>query len=388
MLELIQSTILYVGLLVLLVWRCLFPWPKEKGWQDNINYITLLYMLVGALYLFELVEFSVTLVQDIKAAPATQRPPVIFRWLAIAAPIAIALCIALGWAQSREHLREIREGSSAIQHDRVLNMIALPAVYGVIIMGAMTSMYKWVLEESKGEVTAEIQAKAFAAHETCVFVADTYEAWALFQFGALVSEQLDLSLGRREFVATHSQDPHTPNVNVSISAMASMMWIGLTLFGAVCLLQAGWSLYLWYFQILEGSQGIEEYEASLTQFHLAGLVSSSGAIYNVVMFERTFGHFIEGFAPFFKFFSIKVIVFFAFWQAVILDLLRVVHILPYTEIQVKFLSSALMCLECLFCSIIHWMAWRAEEVWYEPENPDSERKPLMAGDSKNPFSPI
>mmetsp|Transcript_21414 Transcript_21414/g.59820 ORF Transcript_21414/g.59820 Transcript_21414/m.59820 type:complete len:399 (-) Transcript_21414:59-1255(-) len=395
MLDLLLAAVLYSGLLFLFVWRLLFDWPTEKSWKDWVNYITLLYILISGIYVVEFVELGVSVLRDVhtNAENAAVRPPMVLRVLAIASPVAVFLTISLAWYQSRSHMKEIRSGNAVLQHDRALNIIALPGVYSVIIMGGAASVYNLMWEEMMGRDTkpgwGDHKAMVFASYETCVFVADMYEAWALYQFGALASEKLEESIGQ-DTARAHSSGNKKPIAVVSISAVANVMWVGLSLFGVVCGLQAGVALYFWFFKIYGSTKGgLTEYEGNLHQFHLAGMVASAAAIYNVHKFESTFGHFIDGFAPFFKFLSVKAIVFFAFWQEGVLKVLRIVGIIPVTEVQLKLLQATLMTIECFFCGVMHYRAWHAQEVWYTDNDGDatSERKPILASSSSdtNPF---
>jgi len=407
----LQAAALYVGFFVILVWRFVFPWQTGKTWKKWFNHFTLLYALLGALYLWQLVMFIITAHKDWSTSRHfnTQRhhnstnstmkykyeymdfvdgerewPIQWLRCLVVSVPAVVLLIIVMTALQSRQHLIEIRQDSAQMQHDRVINILAMPAVYCVVAMSGLVRVYALVVEElivheghnvwTEWEVA---KATSFAEYATCVYVGDLYEAWALFQFSALTIELLQNALPeRQEALEDNGPSPFIGpsgiSPRLSMDAISSVMWLGTGLFIIVNMVQTGWSLYMWFFQ--NPADHWAEFEFTLSRFSYAGMVASAAAIYNVHIIERTFGYFIKGYSPFLKFLSVKILVFFAFWQGPCLVMLQSLSILPFTDVQLKLLQATLLVFECLLCACLHVFAWNAQEQWYAGVD---EKTPLM-----------
>lgn len=398
-----QSAVLYCGFLAILLWRCCFPWQTGKTWKKTFNHFTLLYILITCLYFFELVMFLITARKDYHASAeyavgfgkansignSTHQDAVYvngqrewpiywLRFLVMCVPVVVPLIILMTGLQSRQHLQEIRQDSAQWQHDRVINILALPAVYAVVVMSGLARVYELVVEElimetgnRKWTNWQEAKSTSFAEYETCIFVGDLYEAWALYQFGKLTIELLQNAMPDRHEEVEDSQS-HGPSSALSIQAISSVMWLGTGLFIMVNLVQTGWALYMWFFQ--NPTDHWTEFSYTLSRFSYAGMVASAAAIYNVHIVESTFGHFITGYNPFTKFLSVKILVFFAFWQGPILNIMRSIDIFNFTDVQMKLFQATLLVFECLFCACLHWFAWGSQEQWYAGVG---EKTPLL-----------
>mmetsp|Transcript_15061 Transcript_15061/g.34295 ORF Transcript_15061/g.34295 Transcript_15061/m.34295 type:complete len:468 (+) Transcript_15061:140-1543(+) len=454
-LDILQALILYLGLLILALWRFFVPLRegKQSPWR---NYLVGLYALVTALFVFEFVLFCFACYRDIAtqykmsasdaaslavastplaggrqnflqsvevfvnafagrhkphgngtsyngtlvpsgahalAAGGTNSasqllqgdevnwPVPYLRLLVLVCPIFFILTLTLCVLQSRHHLKEIMNGCAVAQHDRALNIIALPAVYSVMCFSALARLYILVTEEviaaeegGGAEDFTVTQSLAFARYETCLHIGDLYEAWALYQFGKLTCELLEGDF----FKETTSSSSHGVSAAEAVYAVSSVMWVGSWLFISVCLVQAGWTLFMWLFRPPQGDDAADYHEL-LKQFYFAGMVASAAAIYNVHVVERTFGQYIPGYAPLLKFLSVKLLVFFAFWQGAVVWCLEKAGILNFTEVQGRVFHVALLMIECFLASVVHWFAWDHREVWYATV-PDEDR---VKGDSES-----
>ena len=97
-------------------------------------------------------------------------------------------------------------------------------------------------------------------------------------------------------------------------------------------------------------------------FTVLGNVSVSIALYCLILFYIAAKEELEQFQPIAKFFSIKAILFFAFWQSVLIAILAHFGILSgigsWTEHQVAVLFQDLaICFEMFFLSILHIFAF-------------------------------
>lgn len=400
--NILQAAVLYVGFFAILGWRFFFPWQTGKTWRKWFNHFTLLYGLITILYIAELATFFFTAHKDLhstseyktKGSETTEEEGVLMfngkrewpihwlRWLVLCVPAIVPLIIFMTAMQSRQHLKEIQQDSAQLQHDRVINILALPAVYAVVTFSGLARVYSSVVDElhvkSSSEprrlAWSEAKASSFAEYETCLFVGDLYEAWALYQFGKLTVELLENALPedrRDDDDGGFSPSRGIPQ-GLSVQALSRVLWLGTGLFIAVNMVQAGWALYMWLFQ--DPALHWETFEFTLSRFSYAGLVASAAAIYNVHIIESTFGHFIKGYAPFLKFLSVKIIVFFAFWQGPTLSLMNSMGIFRFTDVQIKLLQAALIVFECLLCACLHVIAWGSQEQWYAGVG---EKTPLL-----------
>jgi len=403
-LDIIQIAVLYVALVVLWVWRMVFPWKTGENWRKCFNHVTLLYILVGLLYLSELSFFAMAAMKDIHSTREVSTnsrqsatlveafgmdgerewPIGWLRYMVLSVPAVVLLVILLSWHQNKQHLHEIRQDIAQWQHDRVISILALPMIYAVVTMAGMARVYELVVDESSRlqdgsrAVTSsswkQDKSLTLARWETCLYVGDLYEAWALFQFGKLTVELLQEHFPEEQ----DSRNPFDgPSRRVSMQAISSVMWLGTGMFIAVNAVQTGWALYMWLFE--DPAKDWEFFEFGLNRFSYAGLVASSAAIYNVHVVESTFGHYIDGYSPFTKFLSVKILVWFAFWQGPTLYALKYFHMLTLTDVQLRLFQSVLLVYECLFAACLHLIAWDVKEPWYARDN---EKAPLMDSDKK------
>mmetsp|Transcript_46481 Transcript_46481/g.104471 ORF Transcript_46481/g.104471 Transcript_46481/m.104471 type:complete len:406 (-) Transcript_46481:58-1275(-) len=391
------DVLLYVALLAIFAWRQISPWPCCQELRSYVDYVTFFYVLVSCLLVGETVVAIQAFVRIFHGSSHRDRFLAVL--LICALPIMYGM-LGTSWRLTRQHLAKMKLGTAAAKHERAVHIVALPSVYGLMALCSFVKLYNLVGEGASN--SKQEKGIAFARFETYLYVGDLYEAWALYQFGRLTLELLDETFEQRQALIAsgtssargRNDGRHSPgrrqdstrDVVLSFTAVSSLAWLGTWLLVVVCVVQAGYSLWLWCFHDLE--QQWEVFGGDFHKFSWAGMVASGAAIYNVHIIEQTFGHLMTGYNPLLKFLSVKFLVFFAFWQVKILMVLRSIHVLPLSDIEVKLLHAVLLVLECSATAVMHCWAWGADESWYlteEPAGSSGEKEPLVGTGSRRPL---
>jgi len=392
--------VLYVALLFLFIWRWFSGWRLCGAWLEYANYCALLYFVLVVLLVAAVAEFIQTAAE---ADPKTawHGSPDWFKYLIFGAPGAACITIAICGFQTSQHVAEIRSSRATLKHDRAVQIIALPAVYGVMAMNSMTRIFSLTSGVAfKGQDEKhhkQIEQLYISKSETCFWVGDLYEAWALYQFGKMTLDLIHSSLRRSHRSEVGEGSERLNPLLVAHSAVEAIAWLGVMLFLVVCVAQAGWSLYLLTFT--GPIEDYTDYNNQVAQFGAAGVVASCGAIYNVHIVESTFHMYFEGYRPLLKFITVKIIVSFAFFQKGIYFCLKAFQatlpgtaqgliskvpligtILDLSENNFELFYDALILYECILIALLHIWGWSAYEDWYledNEEDEEGERKPLM-----------
>eukprot|EP00405_Crypthecodinium_cohnii_P042793 CAMPEP_0206567102 /NCGR_PEP_ID=MMETSP0325_2-20121206/25044_1 /ASSEMBLY_ACC=CAM_ASM_000347 /TAXON_ID=2866 /ORGANISM="Crypthecodinium cohnii, Strain Seligo" /LENGTH=340 /DNA_ID=CAMNT_0054070239 /DNA_START=290 /DNA_END=1309 /DNA_ORIENTATION=+ len=327
----------------------------------------------------EVFEMVFAFISDVKNPGQPEIDSRTFLWVKIAmwiTPLVMLVIMLLTWFQSRSHIHKIWRHQSELQHDRALQIIALPAVYGLMAMSSLAQLYQLANQAPVADAVAAGASTAdaagslaqdrsvnYARYETVFMVADLYEAWALYQFGSLTLEVLEATLKSRWSDEWNKKRESDHEVKLSYGAVSQLMWLGTAMFVVVCVIQAGWSLWQWNFG--SATSNFEGYASDLRQFRFAGLLASGAAIYNVNVVEHAYSSILGSYSPLLKFVSVKLLVFFSFWQKGALTLAQEVGILQLSELQIELMHSTFLVYECLLSALLHRWAWQAEEPWYE-----------------------
>jgi hypothetical protein len=373
------------GLGFLFFWRLIIGYGCCGCRLPHMNHVFLMYLLVIGLGLYGGINFIDTVAVDYEKkdrAPVHKEADLgevwwlrAFLWFS---PIALLIVLFFATEQAMHHMYYIGKNDSSMwRHDRAVLIIAMPAVFGVMMLNSTVPVYQLAIGESYyGKLPTngtweERKSAAVNLKNGYFFVADLYEAWAFFQFGLLVLELVESGLRR----TTRFHD----EARQLLSAMSDLMWLGPWLFILVCLFQAGFSV----FKQLSGHLGDEEFLGTIERFEVAGFVASSAAIYNVHIVESRFGMQLRDFRPLFKFFSVKVLISLSFGQSFVIsscqklstwqpDLVQNVvtrmpfigDILNLTDVQMFLFYPTLMTYECMIVALLHSWAWDADEAWY------------------------
>ncbi|KAJ1561212.1 hypothetical protein HK405_004593 [Cladochytrium tenue] len=100
--------------------------------------------------------------------------------------------------------------------------------------------------------------------------------------------------------------------------------------------------------------------------YFINLTSVSVAMYALILFYIVIHHEIAERKPFWKFVAVKFVVFFSFWQAIVLDVLDRAGALPSTtslsaDSTSELIQSFLVCTEMLAATFIHMYAFPAQD---------------------------
>jgi len=373
-------------LLTLLLWRCISVQFLTR-WQVCAQCSLVLYVALFGLLIYGLVVLVEAGIFDsrssARSAPSDEEhseTALLVGWLkrfCAFALVPLVFTFAMCAAQTRQHVAHIKEGYAAEQHERVVMVVALPAVCGIMALNALAHTCLAVNLQTDDE-----RAKIARAHsETCFRVGDLYEAWVLYQFGKLTVELVKTSLAKLAASATSEEQRGTAQgLLTTQAAVESQMWLGTWMFVVVCVLQSGWACWMVTFATVESRASLAYTDA---QFAAAGVVASVAAIYNVHMVERTFHAYLAGYAPFLKFISVKILVSIAFFQHGFFMFLKafqqtlpstlgtvlphvplVRNIISLPDIQFEAFYAALILYEVFVIAALHSWAWNSKEEWY------------------------
>lgn len=422
MLPLDSGLVLYVGLIVLSVWRCLSGWRICGAWLGYANYCLLLYILLAVLIIYAIHIFAKTAATKATADLAWADLPAWLRPMIIGAPAAMCIVFMLNGIQTYQHVRQIFQGVGWKKHDRAVQIIALPAVYGTMAMSSLAQLYTFhnsKYDKSVGSIESleERERHYEVLSDTCFWVGDLYEAWALYQFGKLTLELIKESVWKKRHSPIAEVRETAGALVIAHGAIEKIALLGVSLFGVVCLLQAGTHLYTWLFSIFsqDPKSGLDEKMQENTSissaFTAAGMVASGCAIYNIHTVESTFHAYLEAYRPILKFITVKIIVSLAFFQKGIFKLLhyftakspktmnKVIStapflgdVLTFSDVEFDMFYDSLILYECVIIALLHVWGWSAHEEWYEEEEgaapyrensslslADKERMPLLSG---------
>jgi hypothetical protein len=303
--------------------------------------------------------------------------------------------------QTFQHVEQIRNESAVDRHDKAVQIIVLPAVYSVMCMSAMTRVYTFLGTQPdpfSDQNEYELH-RTLARGETCFWVGDLYESWALYQFGLLT---LDVIKSNMKFQSQCGRDERERAAALALlgatPAVESLVWLGIWSFVICCVAEAGWALFLLTFSTHLQAKDFDE---SMGQFTMAGFLASAAAIYNVYIVETSYGPYLESFNPIWKFFTVKVLVTFAWVQKSVFKLLMSLNmmlpektqefcrkipvlgeIMSFPKADFELFYASLLMTECLLVCICHYFAWSSKEEWYDKldefEEKDESRKAISS----------
>jgi hypothetical protein len=451
---------MYFGFMVLGIWRLFFFYRCCGVWLSFLNYTSILYVMLTISLAYSLKRFFEVFWEPLDPRLILHDGDIWkYEWLrqfTLFSSGAVLLTLFFSWFQAEAHIFEIRKHAShpsaRSKHDIAVQIIALPAIFGVMVMAGLVPLLElatgnfdpemqsirailedfvdpaldsarsstglalatvWNNSNMSGRVAAvmgpapsgqtdhrlvqdtdiigwkELEQQALWRCETCIYVADLVEAWALYQFGRLALNLIEEAYKSR---------PNSKDILSAHEAVTSLTWIGTMTFVMVCLAQTGCSLWP-YFNGEFSAVDTDTQEMTGAAFQVAGFFASCGAIYNVFIVEIAYHNQLASCSPYLKFISVKILVSLAFFQSGVLWTLnelnrklpgavqKAVKAFPFLgdlinlgELEMRLFYSALILYECLFVVLLHCWAWSPDEEWYDAglalDGP-SERDALM-----------
>lgn len=391
--------VLYVGLAVLFVWRYFCAWRCCGKWLQYANYCSLLLALIFVILGYDSYLF-VKVAMSSDGQSCWTHMPLWLKWWVLAAPGTCLVIYLLSATQTYQHVERIKEETAVLRHDRAVQIVLLPAVYSVMAMSSLTRMYNFVSEHAGSADKSSGLHDALSRSETCFWVGDLYEAWALFQFGKLTLEVIESGIMAQSKSPIAQAAAAANGLRISHKVVESLVWLGILSFLLVCVAEAGWSLWLLTF---EKHMTSHDFDQSMSQFTIAGFFASGAAIYNIYIVEESYHIYLANYYPRYKFLTVKVLVSFAFLQRAFLRMLQSTRPMMPTDMrqwfdnvpgigtlinfpadQFEMFYGALIVTECLFVCVAHYWAWDAREEWYDAadveleDDQDLETTALMA----------
>lgn len=387
--------VLYCALFGLFLWRILCYWNRAccGKWLEYANYCTILLLLLFGIFSYQVYNFFYVVMSDEGEKVWATMPGWIKPCMIIAPFISLATYIACA-TQTFQHVELIREEASVDRHDKAVQIICLPAVYTVMCFSAVTTVYTYLGTEPHpySEENAKTYHLILARGEVCFWVADLYESWALYQFGVLT---LDVIKSNMKFQSQCGRDERERAAALALlgatPAVENLVWLGILSFVICCVMEAGWAIFLLNFNSHLTAQQFDE---SMSQFTMAGFIASCAAIFNVLVVETSFHPFLESFHPIWKFFTVKILVTFAWVQKCAfkflhssngylpphirnfidgIPILGTIMTMPRSEFELFY--GFLLINECFMIACCHFWAWNASEEWYDKADGADDEEP-------------
>merc|ERR1719487_1758385 len=116
--------------------------------------------------------------------------------------------------------------------------------------------------------------------ETCLWIGDLYESWALYQFGLLSLEVMESSLLKQSNSKDQEERAAANALMVAHKAVTRLAWLGILSFVLVSVADS--AVALWYLAFgTESPDFVARFNRAENQFNIAGFLASCAAIFNV-----------------------------------------------------------------------------------------------------------
>jgi len=297
-------------------------------------------------------------------------------------------------------------------HDMTILILFLPLFYSTMSYKSVMRIWQVCIDHvgalGNGNATAGVhkfgsfsERKDFLLemYEANFMVADVYETFALVVFARLVTRVLGAHVKDAVGFSTAALGGTGANKNTDMRSarlflvMSQQMLTSVKWFNWTCLTQAFYQCLMTQLGLLKiapqytsselvNGTHVGSLQQPATVAYLAtlfmgmGLVSSFVAIGAIMNAEGEFHEQLHHFKPSGKFWGTKILVSIAFMQSLVLKVLPPFS--HYTETRVNLFYSSLLTVECFAITLLHLVAWGAEEEWYnEVELPQNLREYLL-----------
>mmetsp|Transcript_29428 Transcript_29428/g.51594 ORF Transcript_29428/g.51594 Transcript_29428/m.51594 type:complete len:656 (-) Transcript_29428:13-1980(-) len=300
-----------------------------------------------------------------------------------------------------------------LKHDTVIQITTLPTVYSILSFKALLRSFE-VIYSSYGkdelcyaQITQQLSMTvvnstlAYKA-ERCsnsqwkfyladFAMADLYEAWALLRFGRLKFNRI-----KEEHKATRDAWQKYARSNTKLrvyeqgeqiyqpmaKSTEAILYVCIYAFIFSCVMNSGYEVtdLLMYLYNESLYKVCSSYLEKAHYFMLGfGFVTSTMAIYAIIQIETSFHRELDGFNPWWKFLSCKILVSLAFLQeGICLIPMPGVgggnSLQEMTDTQSNMFYAACLCYESFLVSLFCLQAWRASEKWYDDDTDLAEKK--------------
>lgn len=314
------------------------------------------------------------------------------RVLPLFTPIFAWMSFLVGVVQMWKHSRQLwlypSNSDAWKKHDTVVLITTLPTVYALLSFKALLRSFEVVFSRfdvnqlrndhrfgSLEEKYAFLSTSQWKFYNADFAVADLYEAWALLRFGRLKFERI-----KEEHNATRKAWKGFARSNTKLKifeqgeqiyepmakSTEAILMVCIYCFIISTLLDSFYAitdlvLYVYVNDVYEDMQTM------LNKAHYfmlgVGFVTSTMAIYAIIQIEVSFHKELEGFYPWWKFLSCKILVSLAFLQEGIC-LLPMPGVGVMNDTMANMFYAACLCYESFVVSMICTQAWPSNEDWY------------------------
>uniref|UniRef100_A0A7S1B0P9 Uncharacterized protein n=1 Tax=Noctiluca scintillans TaxID=2966 RepID=A0A7S1B0P9_NOCSC len=367
----------YVIFLIFLVLRFLASFPLFKSTIDNVNYCAVLFILLWLSLCYSFLAF----VGQVAYFSMHGK----FHWTMGLACSSLLSLIPMFWictVHATLHNIQVKRGKGGARHEIVNQIIALPLVYATMAFGSVMASTN-ALANVGDEDFAAVAAVALPKAEICLWTADLYMAFALYQYGSLLFDIMTSKLQKDETAGGTSEVAAVVHLQIgAIEGVRPFAVLGFRVFFLVCIAEACWSFFILF---LAGDTTATDFFGPVSHvFFPAGTIASLAVIYSMY----TIVPVVHGFRPDVPNLSLKCetivfVVSFAFAQEWVVDMMKGLYQLLSADGQqtmesipvIGWLSTVdplvfdvvfacILMWESLALAIMNLHAWPATESWY------------------------
>eukprot|EP00928_Gymnodinium_smaydae_P043100 TRINITY_DN28958_c0_g1_i1.p1 TRINITY_DN28958_c0_g1~~TRINITY_DN28958_c0_g1_i1.p1 ORF type:complete len:620 (-),score=92.15 TRINITY_DN28958_c0_g1_i1:190-2049(-) len=247
-----------------------------------------------------------------------------------------------------------------LTRDTSMQVLLLPMVYGLVsaknvtgTLMVLTNMSTPALEcwhwssAQSSQILSDVYDSNFA-------LGDMYEAWALCCFAAMLAKVLREELQQKIRLEVFHAFQHLLLIDVNVFNLVAAT-------GAIYSISITWIKFRLGYDVCADYPSVCSLQPYLVA---ANWCVSSIAIYNLFTIEEKFANLqsMQVFRPRLKFFSIKLMVFVAFWMTFVMKIIR--DACKLNDDEGKLLDASLRIYVMAIVAVLHIWAWWPWMSWY------------------------